>query len=131
MYLTDTDIFIFALRGDQNIASRLSRHLAEPRALSVVTYGELLCGAMKSNQPIEGLAKVHRIATLYPIVDVSPAIVELFALQRVQLEEQGQRLEDFDLLIAATALHLNFTLVTGNTRYFERIPGLRIENGAA
>ncbi len=47
---------------------------------------------------------------------------------RWQLERTGQRIDNMDLLIAATALHEDLILVTGNTRHFDRIPGLRIEN---
>ena len=65
------------------------------------------------------------------MVDVSRTVVETFALLRVQLEREGQRLDDFDILIAATALNLGYTLVTDNVRHFERIPGLRVENWAA
>jgi tRNA(fMet)-specific endonuclease VapC len=68
---------------------------------------------------------------LYPVIDISHPINESFASLRVRLEQEGQRLEDFDLLIAATALHLGYTLVTGNVRHFERVPNLRIENWAA
>jgi tRNA(fMet)-specific endonuclease VapC len=128
MYLIDTSIFVFALRGHPRVAEQLSRHIAEPRALSVITYGELLCGALKCARPVEALASVRRIAELYPVIDVSRAIVETFSLLRVQLEREGQRLEDFDIMIAATALNLGYTLVTDNTRHFDRIPGLRIEN---
>jgi tRNA(fMet)-specific endonuclease VapC len=43
------------------------------------------------------------------------------------LESQGRRLADADLQIAATALHHDLHLVTGNLRHFERVPGLRID----
>ena len=39
-------------------------------------------------------------------------------------------MDDFDLVIAATALVLNYTLVTNNERHFRSIPGLRLENWA-
>lgn len=128
MYLIDTSIFVYSLRGDPRVTQQLSRHLAEPRALSVITYGELLWGAMKSARSIENVAKVRRIAELYPVIDVSPPIIETFAVLRARLEQEGRRLEDFDLVIAATALHLGYALVTDNVQHFERIEELRIEN---
>ncbi len=120
-----------ALRGNPKVASQLLRHIAEPRALSVITYGELLCGAMKCDRPIENVAKVRRIAELYPVVNVSRPIIETFSALRVQLDRKGQRLDDFDILIAATALHLGYTLVSSNLRHFSRVPGLAVEDWAA
>ena len=51
-----------------------------------------------------------------------------YARLRVRLEQQGTPLDDFDLLIAATALQEDLTLVTANKRHFERIEGLRLED---
>ena len=131
MYLIDTSIFVYSLRGDRKVAEQLSRRLAEPRALSAITYGELLWWAMKSARPIENVAKVRRIAELYPVIDVSSPIIETFAVLRARLEQEGRRLDDFDLVIAATALHLGYALVTDDVQHFERVEELRIENWAA
>jgi predicted nucleic acid-binding protein len=40
----------------------------------------------------------------------------------------GKKIDDFDLLIAATALHLSYKLVTDNVRHFRNIPNLTVEN---
>ena len=47
---------------------------------------------------------------------------------RAFLERQGTRLADPDLRIAATALSRDLIMVTGNTRHFNRVPGLAVEN---
>jgi predicted nucleic acid-binding protein len=54
-------------------------------------------------------------------VDVARA----YGALRAQLEETGQTLADADVLIAATAVHHDLELVTGNLRHFRRISGLR------
>ena len=51
-----------------------------------------------------------------------------YAEIRVELEAKGQRLDDADLRIAAICLARDLTLITGNVRHFERVPGLRVEN---
>lgn len=51
-----------------------------------------------------------------------------YAQMRALLEQNGMRIEDTDLFIAAVALDHDLTLVTHNTRHFARIPGLRIED---
>ena len=47
---------------------------------------------------------------------------------RYSLEHVGKRVDQFDLLIGATAIHHGLTLVTSNTKHFERIEGITIEN---
>jgi predicted nucleic acid-binding protein len=53
-------------------------------------------------------------------------VMERFARLRSDLRSQGQLIPDFDILIAATALEYNLTLVTRNLRHFQRIPSLAI-----
>lgn len=52
--------------------------------------------------------------------------MERFAETRALLRRRGQGLADFDLLIAATALRHDLTLMTFNFRHFERVPGLKL-----
>ncbi len=130
MYLLDTDTLIFLIRGHSNVAGNFDAHAAAPKALSVISYGELIYGAMKSAHPIENAAKARRLTQLFPIIDVSQPVIETFGSLKVELEKHGQKLEDFDLIIAATAIQLGYTVVTGNVRHFQRIPNLRVENWA-
>lgn len=128
MYLLDSDILIHAFRGHTTVTERLREHRDAPKALSVLTYGELLYGARKSQRPTEHLAKVYRLAELFPLIPVTRAITESFAELKVKLESKGEPLDHIDLMIGVTALSLNYTIVTNNERHFRRIPGLRIEN---
>lgn len=60
------------------------------------------------------------------MLGLNDAIMERFAETRALLRKRGQGIADFDLLIAATALHHDFTLLTFNLRHFERIPDLKL-----
>jgi len=130
MYLIDTDILVFLLRGDARVAESMAARAADPKAMSVITYGELLYGAEKSAQSLKNSAEVRRLGQLFRLVDVSEDIVETFAPLKAQLERRGEKLDAFDLLIASTALLLGYTLVTNNERHFVRVPGLSVENWA-
>jgi len=130
MYLIDTDILVFLLRGNRRVAETMADHAADPKAMSVITYGELLYGAAKSTRPVENAAKARRLCQLFPLIDVSGEIVETFAPLKAELERRGERLEAADLLVAATALHVSYTLVTNDVKHFRRIPGLLVENWA-
>lgn len=130
MFLIDTDILIYSLKGDERVNDGFRRYASSPKMVSVITYGELLYGAMKSRQREENLARVRRIAELFPVVELSRGITETYADIKTSLESRGSRLDDFDLLIASTALVLGLTLVTNNERHFRRVPGLQVDNWA-
>ena len=55
-------------------------------------------------------------------------VAEIFCEEKKCLKESGQSIEDFDLMITATALANNLIVVTDNTSHFNRIQGLRFEN---
>lgn len=128
MYLLDTDTLIYALKGFEAVTENLARRASKPMAVSVVSYGELVYGANKSSRPSANLAKVRRIAELYPLIDVSMGVMDVFGSLKAGLESGGRRLDDFDLTIAATALMLGYRLVTNNERHFARVPDLTVEN---
>lgn len=130
MYLIDTDILIYSLKGDPTVMRHLSRTAASAKAISIISYGELLYGAHKSARPIDNLARVRRLGEVLPIIDVSPAIAESFGSLKARLESDGQRLDDLDLLIAATAITIGYRLVTNNEKHFSRIEGLALANWA-
>lgn len=62
----------------------------------------------------------------YRHLGLSDPIMERFAETRATLRRRGQIIPDFDILIAATALHHDLTMLTFNLRHFERVPDLRI-----
>jgi len=128
MYLLDTDIVIFSLKGVPEVVENLRRRRRDPLALSVITYGELVWGAEKSERRVENLARVHRVAELYPILEVTRAVMDAFGVLKADLETAGPPIDDFDLLIGATALVHGCCIVTGNARHFRRIRGLDVED---
>lgn len=130
MYLIDTDILIYSLKGDPVVVNYLRRSSTNPKAISVISFGELIYGAHKSARPNQNLARVRRLGEVLPVIDISPAIMEAFSSLKAQLEQGGSRLDDFDLVIAATAITVGYRLVTNNEKHFSRIEGLEIENWA-
>lgn len=127
-YLIDTDTIIYVLKGVETVKARFRENDAIPKSLSVITYGELLFGARHSQRKAENLSRVYRVKELFPVIDLDKAVIETFAELKAELVKKGQTLDDMDLLIAATALTHNLTLVTNNERHFSRISGLLTEN---
>lgn len=127
-YLIDTDIIIYSIKGDSTVHNHFLQNENIPKSISVITYGELLFGAKKSKNHERNLAVVYRIKELFPIIDIDKAIIETFSELKADLSKTGSPIDDFDLLIAATALTMNLALVTNNEKHFNRIKGLKIEN---
>ena len=98
-YLIDTDIIIFSLKGNEHVRRWMLDKQDIPKFISVVTYGELMYGARKSRHPEKNTATAKRIAELFPIIDISKEIIEVFGDIKARLELSGNRIEDMDLLI--------------------------------
>jgi tRNA(fMet)-specific endonuclease VapC len=126
-YLIDTDIIIFSLKGNEDVRRWMFDKQDIPKFISVVTYGELMYGARKSRHPEKNAATAKRIAELFPIIDITKEIIEVFGDIKARLELSGNRIEDMDLLIAATSIYRNMPLVTNNKRHFGRINDLVLE----
>ncbi len=128
MYLLDTDTLVYFLKGHDAVVRNFKACMNAPKAISVVTYGELVYGCHRSQRGVENLARVRRLAELYPLVDVTRAVMDSFAEMKAALSASGTPVDDFDLVIGCTAVTLNCAVVTNNARHFEKIPGLKVVN---
>jgi tRNA(fMet)-specific endonuclease VapC len=130
VYLLDTDTLIYSLKGESAVLDNFRQHAADPKAVSVITYGELVFGAQASQRVTENLAKVYRLKEIFPLVDVTPAIMDIFGALKAELRKNGTPVDDFDLLIGATAITMGYRVVTNNERRYTKIPGLEVVNWA-
>lgn len=123
-YLADTDILIDHIRGHKYITPQI---INEGLSLCIISLAELLYGAYKSVNPKKSLEKIDQLLSLgVEVENLDPKIVSLYAQQKVNLEKSGQKLDEFDLLIASTAKIKDLILLTRNLSHFKRIPGLRL-----
>ena len=127
-YLIDTNIIIYSLKNLESVQKKFKENERIPKSISIITYGELLYGAKKSHSTEKNLAVVYRIKELFPVISVDMPIIETFGDLKSKYRKVGIVIDDFDLLIASTALTYNYTLVTNNAKHFERIDGLDLEN---
>ncbi|MEN6422875.1 MAG: type II toxin-antitoxin system VapC family toxin [Smithella sp.] len=128
MYLLDTDTVIYSLKDHPTVMDNLKSHLNDSIKISDVTYMELYYGAYKSQRVTANAARVKTLGQSIEMMPINAAVAETFGMIKATLESGGNRLDDFDLAIAATALANNLILATNNTDHFSRIDGLRIEN---
>ena len=128
MYLLDTDTLIYSLKGHKNVVENFRIYADAPKAISVISYGELVFGAEKSAQRGNNLAKVHRLREVFPVIDLSCSIMDTFGNIKAEVERKGKTVDDFDLLIGATALTLGYCVVSNNEKHIKMISGLKMVN---
>lgn len=126
-YLIDTNTIIYSIKNIAKVNAKFHENLKIPKALSMITYAELYYGAKKSAFPEKNMAVVRKTAELFPIIEITRPVAETFADIKVYLSNKGLIIPDFDIIIGATALTMNYTLVT-NDSHFKNIPGLKLEN---
>ncbi len=132
MYLLDTDILSNLLRPtpSTSLISKLAATPLERQFTSSITLGELVHGALRSRARREELLeRLERVLLPnLPVLPFDSAAARRYGEIRAGLENAGTPLGDADLRIGAIALVRSLTVVTGNVRHFQRIPGLGVEN---
>ena len=128
MYAFDTNIFVEFLRGRLPITrDMLMKGDASMFAVPSVVRAELLFGAERSAKPRENRMLVERLLAPFRTLGFDERCASAYARIRAEIAAKGQLIGPNDLLIAATALVNEATLVTRNVREFQRVPGLRVE----
>ena len=127
-YLLDTSICIELLHGNE-IVRRHCIDKNEECCISEITEIELMWGPYNAPKKYfeKELSKARMLCNFYECIPLQ-GVAEIFCEEKKRLKESGQSIEDFDLMIAATALANNLIVVTDNTSHFNRIQGLRLEN---
>jgi tRNA(fMet)-specific endonuclease VapC len=99
--------------------------------MSLITFGELRYGAQKSARNAESLVVLQRLTELIPVLTPTAEVGKHYGTIRADLEKSGMPIGNNDLWIAAHARALGVTLVSNNTREFDRVAGLSVANWAA
>ncbi|MGH2562808.1 MAG: type II toxin-antitoxin system VapC family toxin [Thermomicrobiales bacterium] len=123
--LIDTDWIIDVLHGQVAAVEKLNE--LEPRglAVSLISYGELYQGAYYARNRDEALAGLREFLVGKDLLPTTVSVMERFGIVRGQLTRQlRQQIGDMDVIIAATALTYDLTLMTRNLRDFQHIPDL-------
>jgi tRNA(fMet)-specific endonuclease VapC len=127
-YLVDSDWLADYLKGRPAAVTLLQTLAAEGLAISILTYGEIYEGILFGSARARHETGLRNFLRGVQVLSLNRSVMRLFADLRGSLRRQGQLIGDFDLLIAATALHHSLTLVTRNRRHFERIPRLDLHS---
>jgi tRNA(fMet)-specific endonuclease VapC len=125
--MLDTDTVSLSWRGEGEVGARIAAHPPSQLCVSAITIAELRFGADKRKS-----SKLHaRIDTLIATLDVVPFDEDCarhFGAIASTLAREGTPIGDRDIMIAASAMSIEVTLVTRNVQHFKRVRGLRVEN---
>ena len=131
MRILDSNVLIDVLRGDSGVQRALRSH--EPSALAVpaVVRSELVLGA---NLAADGHAERFAVETILRplrLLAFDERCANAYAVLHATLQKRGSLIGVADIMVAATAIAHDATVVTANVRAFSRVPFLRIEDWRA
>ncbi|MDO4233146.1 MAG: type II toxin-antitoxin system VapC family toxin [Lautropia sp.] len=130
-WLLDTNILIAISKQNPRLLPRLEQIDRQAILLSSVVLAEIEYGIAKSARQAHNRKVFDAITSCFPIQVFDREAAHHFGLLRADLEKRGCVIGPYDMMIAAHAVALGCTLVTDNTREFQRVPNLRIENWLA
>jgi tRNA(fMet)-specific endonuclease VapC len=125
-YLLDTDTCIYWIKDINSVRNKVREIGWEQIYICSITVAELYFGAYNSQRVVENLARAEDFIQNLPVVPLTDSALRKYGELKAELRRIGQTIAEFDLLIARVAE--NYTLVTNNTRHYERINGLKLEN---
>jgi tRNA(fMet)-specific endonuclease VapC len=127
--MLDTSICVDLIRSRSvSLVRRLTSLKVGDVGISCITLAELAFGVEKSREPEKNRKALAQFITSLIVAPFDQNAAMLYGAIRQSLERAGQTIGALDALIAAHALSLGLTLVSHNTREFQRIAALRIED---
>lgn len=131
-YLFDTNVCIALINGTSpRVRQRYiqaTTHQALPQVSSIAVH-ELWYGVAKSGRVVQNANRLAAfLGNAVAVLDFTEQDARAAGEIRAELERKGKRIGEYDTLIAAHAVSRNLVLVTANTREFERVKGLAVED---
>lgn len=128
LYMLDTNAVSSALRGTAGMDERLQRLDPAQWCISAVTRAELRYGLALRPEATQLAQYVGAFLQVTTTAPWDQAAADTHGVLRARLRLAGTPIGDFDEMIAAHALSLGAVLITDNTRHFQRVDGLVLEN---
>jgi predicted nucleic acid-binding protein len=123
-------MLIYWSKGMPTVVRNIVEHGTRSLSASILSRAEPYYGAHRSQYVDKNIESIKKLTKEMKFISINENIEDLFGKHKANLRKDGNLIEDFDLMIAATALSHNYTLVTNNEQHFKRITELKIENWA-
>lgn len=130
-YMLDTNICIYAIKHKpETVIKNFLQHDPDEICISSITYAELMHGVEKSQAIERNKMALSLFLSPITIKEFTVTAAEEYGKIRATLEKKGTPIGPMDMLIAAHAKSEDLIIVTNNTKEFNRVNNLQIENWA-
>jgi tRNA(fMet)-specific endonuclease VapC len=130
-YMLDTNIIVYAKnKRPESVLNRLTAQRPSDVCISAISMAELEFGVCHSSRPDQNRLALMSFLSAIQIIPFDSDAAREYGQIRQDLTQDGNLIGSNDMLIAAHAKALGLILVTNNTREFERVKGLHVENWA-
>ena len=127
-YLLDTDVCIELIKHNERVLDKVESVGVDNCFVTDITIAELFYGAAKSGRP-EQFDDVDYILQSFDLIPLLSSL-RLYGENKAHLEDRGQMIGEFDLLIGSCAVHNNLVMVTSNLKHFDHITNIVLEDWA-
>ncbi len=127
-YLLDTNIVIYTMKNRPHQVKKRFEQYQGRMGISTVTLGEFVFGAEHSQQVEQNLSDIEAMIARLEVLPFDTRAAYHFGQIRAALYRIGKPIGPYDMMIAGQALSTGLKLVTNNTKEFERVPGLVLED---
>ena len=115
------------MKGKYSLDQKFDTILPENLFISEITLAELKYGVEKSDNVSKNKKSLDNFLTGVQILPIIQSL-DIFAKEKARLRKAGTIIDDFDLLIGATSIANNLTMVTNNLSHLARIKGIKLED---
>jgi tRNA(fMet)-specific endonuclease VapC len=126
-YLLDTNICVYYIKGKYKLKEKFEEVDPDNCFISEITLAELKFGVANSEQIKKNQQALDNFLSGVVIVPIFDCL-DIYAKEKTRLRKAGMIIDDFDLLIGATAIRHNLIMVTKNIEHFKRILGIKLED---
>ena len=128
-YMLDTNICIYIIKNKpESVVKELKRHDPKEICISAITYAELIHGVEKSMAVDKNRLALTLLLSNIEVLDFDINAANNYGKIRTYLEKQGTPIGPLDMMIAAHAQSLGYSIVTNNIKEFMRVPNLGVCN---
>ncbi len=126
-YLLDTNICIYYILGKFSLNAKFQNINKEQLFISEISLAELKFGVKNSQSKKRNQNTLDDFLTGVQILPILNSL-DVYAEEKSRLKKQGNIIDEFDLLIGASAVANNMILITNNVKHFKRLNNIEIED---